>query len=48
MFKKFHKSLVTSGHLVIGQDETMMGVEAAKLFSCKLARERIYSKAMVQ
>jgi chemotaxis protein methyltransferase CheR len=48
IFKKFHKSLVSDGQLVIGQDETMMGVEAAKLFSCKLARERIYSKAMVQ
>lgn len=48
VFKKFHKSLVPGGHLVIGQDETMMGVEASKLFSCALARERIYNKTLVQ
>jgi chemotaxis protein methyltransferase CheR len=48
IFKKFHKSLVPDGYLVIGQDETMMGVEAAKSFSCKLVRERIYNKVMVQ
>lgn len=44
IFKKFHKTLTNDGYLVIGQDETMMGVEAAKLFSCVLPRERIYVK----
>ncbi|MEM3007404.1 MAG: protein-glutamate O-methyltransferase CheR [Candidatus Nitrosotenuis sp.] len=44
IFKKFHKTLTNDGYLVIGQDETMMGVEAAKLFSCVLPRERIYAK----
>lgn len=42
VFKRFHKSLVSDGYLVIGQDETMMGVESSKLFSCAFARERIY------
>lgn len=42
VFKRFHKSLKNDGYLVIGQDETMMGVEAAKLFACAFARERIY------
>lgn len=44
IFKKFHKTITKDGYLVIGQDETMMGVEAAKLFSCILPRERIYTK----
>jgi chemotaxis protein methyltransferase CheR len=44
IFKKFHKTLTNDGYLVIGQDETMMGVTAAKLFSCVLPRERIYAK----
>ncbi|MFN3654609.1 MAG: CheR family methyltransferase [Candidatus Nitrosotenuis sp.] len=47
IFKKFHKILTNGGYLVIGQDETMMGVEAAKLFSCVLPRERIYVKLSV-
>ena len=47
IFKKFHKILTNDGYLVIGQDETMMGVEAAKLFSCVLPRERIYAKLSV-
>lgn len=42
IFKRFHKSLASDGYLVIGQDETMMGVESSKLFSCAFARERIY------
>lgn len=42
VFRKFHKSLQSDGYLVIGQDETMMGVESSKLFSCAFARERIY------
>ena len=42
VFRKFNRSLTNSGYLVIGQDETMMGVEASKLFACTLARERIY------
>lgn len=42
IFKRFHKSLTSDGYLVIGQDETMMGVESSKLFSCAFARERIY------
>jgi chemotaxis protein methyltransferase CheR len=42
IFKKFHNILTKDGYIVIGQDETMMGVEAAKLFSCTLPRERIY------
>lgn len=42
IFRKFHKSLATDSYLVIGQDETMMGVEASKLFASTLARERIY------
>jgi chemotaxis protein methyltransferase CheR len=44
IFKKFHRTLTNDGYLIIGQDETMMGVEAAKLFSCVLPRERIYVK----
>ncbi|MEM3064079.1 MAG: protein-glutamate O-methyltransferase CheR [Candidatus Nitrosotenuis sp.] len=44
IFKKFHKTLTNDGYLVIGQDETMMGMGAAKLFSCVLPRERIYAK----
>lgn len=44
IFKKFYRTLTNDGYLVIGQDETMMGVEAAKLFSCVLPRERIYIK----
>jgi chemotaxis protein methyltransferase CheR len=42
IFKKFHNILIKNGYLVIGQDETMMGVSSAKLFSCILPRERIY------
>lgn len=44
VFQKFHKTLNNDGYLVIGQDETMMGVGAAKFFSCILPRERIYTK----
>jgi len=44
VFKKFHKTLNDDGYLVIGQDETMLGIETAKSFSCILPRERIYSK----
>lgn len=47
IFKKFHRTLANDGYLVIGQDETMMGVESAKLFSCILPRERIYTKLPV-
>ena len=47
IFKKFHKTLTNDGYLVIGQDETMMGVQAAKFFSCILPRERIYAKLPV-
>ncbi|HXG14435.1 MAG TPA: protein-glutamate O-methyltransferase CheR [Candidatus Nitrosotenuis sp.] len=47
IFKKFHKSLKNDGYLIIGQDETMMGVEAAKLFTCMMPRERIYVKLPV-
>ncbi len=47
IFKKFHKSLKNDGYLIIGQDETMMGVEAAKLFTCIMPRERIYAKLPV-
>ncbi|MEW6044466.1 MAG: protein-glutamate O-methyltransferase CheR [Thermoproteota archaeon] len=47
IFKKFHRTLTNDGYLVIGQDETMMGVEAAKSFSCMLPRERIYAKLPV-
>lgn len=46
LFKKFHSTLTRNGYLVIGQDETMLGVEAAKLFSCLFPRERIYSKVL--
>ncbi len=46
IFKKFHKTMTKNSCLVIGQDETMMGVEAAKLFSCILPRERIYTKVL--
>lgn len=46
IFRKFHKSLLDASYLVIGQDETMMGVEASKLFTTLLARERIYKKSM--
>lgn len=44
VFKKFHKTLNDDGYLVIGQDETMLGVGTAKSFSCILPRERIYNK----
>lgn len=44
VFKKFHKTLNDDGYLVIGQDETMLGVGTAKSFSCVLPRERIYNK----
>ena len=44
VFKKFHKTLNDNGYLVIGQDESMIGVVAGKSFSCILPRERIYSK----
>ena len=44
VFKKFHKTLNDNGYLVIGQDETMMGVIAGKSFSCILPKERIYTK----
>lgn len=47
IFKKFHKLLTVDGCLVIGQDETMMGVSAAKLFSSVFARERIYKSATI-
>jgi chemotaxis protein methyltransferase CheR len=46
IFKKFYKTLAKNGYLVIGQDETMMGVEASKLFSCILPRERIYNTVL--
>lgn len=48
IFKKFHKSLQADGYLVIGQDETMMGVESSKLFSCAFARERIYKNTTAE
>ena len=44
VFKKFHKTLNDNGYLVIGQDESMIGVDAGKSFSCNLPRERIYNK----
>lgn len=44
VFKKFHKTLSDDGYLVIGQDETMMGIGESKSFSCILPRERIYRK----
>lgn len=47
IFRKFHKLITSDGYLVIGQDETMMGVEAAKLFSSVFARERIYKSSAV-
>lgn len=46
IFRKFHRLITNDGYLVIGQDETMMGVEAAKLFSSVFARERIYKSAI--
>ena len=45
VFRKFHKSLLSDGYMVIGQDETMMGVEASKLFTTLFARERIYKSS---
>ena len=45
VFRKFHRSLLGDGHMVIGQDETMMGVEASKLFTTLFARERIYKSS---
>jgi chemotaxis protein methyltransferase CheR len=44
IFKKFHNVLIKEGCLVIGQDETMMGANTSKLFSCVLPRERIYAR----
>ena len=48
IFRKFHKSLQNDGYLVIGQDETMMGVESSKLFSCAFARERVYKNTIAE
>ena len=47
IFRKFHKLIAAGGYLVIGQDETMMGVESAKLFSSVFARERIYKSSAI-
>lgn len=47
IFRKFHKLIAANGYLVIGQDETMMGVESAKLFSSVFARERIYKSSVM-
>jgi chemotaxis protein methyltransferase CheR len=47
VFKKFHEALKNDGYLVIGQDETMMGIETSKSFSCILPRERIYRKLIL-
>lgn len=47
IFRKFHKLISADGYLVIGQDETMMGVEAAKLFSSVFTRERIYKGSAI-
>ena len=44
IFKKFHESLKKDGFLVIGQDESMIGTEASKLFDLVLPKERIYKK----
>lgn len=46
VFKKFHRSMQTDGYLIIGQDETMMGIESSKMFSCIFARERIYKNIL--
>jgi chemotaxis protein methyltransferase CheR len=46
IFQKFHKILTKNSYLVIGQDETMMGLKAGKLFSCVLPRERIYTRVL--
>jgi chemotaxis protein methyltransferase CheR len=48
IFKRFHKTLAGDGYLVIGQDETMMGIQASKIFSCIRPRERIYTKIATQ
>ncbi|WP_268541824.1 CheR family methyltransferase [Candidatus Nitrosotenuis cloacae] len=48
IFKRFHRTLANDGYLVIGQDETMMGIQASKIFSCIHPRERIYTKIATQ
>jgi len=44
IFKRFNKTLTDDGYLVIGQDESMMGIQASKIFSCIRPKERIYEK----
>lgn len=44
IFRRFSKTLTNDGYLVIGQDESMMGIHASKLFSCIYPKERIYAK----
>lgn len=44
IFNRFSKALADDGYLVIGQDETMMGIQSSKLFSCIYPKERIYEK----
>jgi chemotaxis protein methyltransferase CheR len=44
IFDKFSRAMIKNGCLIIGQDETMMGIENAKLFSCIYPRERFYTK----
>jgi len=46
IFKKFHKSMAPDSYMVIGQDETMMGVTASNLFATTLTRERIYKSVV--
>lgn len=46
IFQRFNKVLSDDGYLVIGQDETMMGIQASKIFSCIYPKERIYAKAV--
>lgn len=47
IFKRFHKALTKDGYLIIGQDETMMGIQASKQFSCIHPKERIYAKSAI-
>lgn len=48
IFRRFNKTLVDDGYLVIGQDETMMGTRISGLFSCIYPKERIYAKPSTQ
>lgn len=46
ILSKFYLSLKDSGYLVLGMDETMLGMRSEKLFRLLMPRERIYQKVL--